>query len=380
MFRKLGGWKFDDVTNASGTGDPGSKTIGAVALDYDGDGKTDLYVANDQWRNTLFHNEGGGVFRDVSDETGTGYPAGGQRHGVRPADAQRNGARRRRTSTATGGPTSTSRTTRTSRTRSTATSRGAVFAESDREAFGGDHDPGPAAVEVGRRRARLRQRRQGRPRGLERPDPLALLHGDRRRGSTRRRRTSASGKRATRRGSSSSATRARPGDDEVPRRLGGVGDLGPALRRRARPLGRRTSTATGRTTSSTTRSTLPRSSCATRRRRGNAIEILPVAGADRRTVLGTRVTGGERRSRSSTSSPSYASGSWLPLHFGLGTAASAHVVGEMAGRRVAGPRGRPEGRVEAAEGRRARAAAGAPLARPQRRTGQVQTRTVFPAA
>ncbi|HQQ77004.1 MAG TPA: VCBS repeat-containing protein, partial [Thermoanaerobaculia bacterium] len=77
MLRNLGGWKFADVTDASGTRDPGSKTIGAVALDFDGDGKTDFYVANDQWRNSLFHNEGGGIFRDVSDETGTGFPEEG---------------------------------------------------------------------------------------------------------------------------------------------------------------------------------------------------------------------------------------------------------------------------------------------------------------
>ncbi|MGZ5382257.1 MAG: FG-GAP repeat domain-containing protein, partial [Thermoanaerobaculia bacterium] len=77
MLRNLGGWKFADVTDASGMRDPGSKTIGAAALDFDGDGRTDLYVANDQWRNSLFHNEGGGRFRDVSDETGTGYPEEG---------------------------------------------------------------------------------------------------------------------------------------------------------------------------------------------------------------------------------------------------------------------------------------------------------------
>ena len=121
MLRNLGGWKFADVTDASGTRDPGSKTIGAVALDYDGDGKTDLYVANDQWRNTLFHNEGG-VFRDVSDETGTGTPEQGasRRSGGGRGAAW---ASSRPTSTATDGPTSTSRTTRTSPTRSTATSR-----------------------------------------------------------------------------------------------------------------------------------------------------------------------------------------------------------------------------------------------------------------
>ena len=78
LYRGRGDLRFDDVTEASGARDPGSKTIGAVALDYDGDGRTDFYVANDQWRNTLFHNEGGGRFRDVSDETGAGYPAEGR--------------------------------------------------------------------------------------------------------------------------------------------------------------------------------------------------------------------------------------------------------------------------------------------------------------
>ena len=176
MLRNLGGWKFADVTDASGTRDPGSKTIGAVALDYDGDGRTDLYVANDQWRNTLFHNEGGGRFRDVSDRDGDGLSRGRQRDRVRAPDAQRHGARRRRTSTATAGRTSTSRTSRTSRTRSTATSRARRSPRSEREAFGGDHDPVVPLSKWGVVGARLRQRRAGRPRGLERPDPLALLH------------------------------------------------------------------------------------------------------------------------------------------------------------------------------------------------------------
>jgi hypothetical protein len=55
---------------------------------------------------------------------------------------------------------------------------------------------------------------------------------------------------------------------------------------------------------------------------GNAIEILPVAGADRRTVLGSVVTVGGRV-RQFFVQPSYASGSWLPLHFGIGSATSA---------------------------------------------------------
>jgi hypothetical protein len=61
---------------------------------------------------------------------------------------------------------------------------------------------------------------------------------------------------------------------------------------------------------------------------GNALEILPVAGADRRTVLGTKVivtSGGRRQVQEFVLRPSYASGAWVPLHFGLGAAATATV-------------------------------------------------------
>ncbi len=61
---------------------------------------------------------------------------------------------------------------------------------------------------------------------------------------------------------------------------------------------------------------------------GNALEILPVAGADRRTVLGTKVVvtaGGARQVQEFILRPSYASGAWVPLHFGLGAASAATV-------------------------------------------------------
>jgi ASPIC and UnbV len=62
--------------------------------------------------------------------------------------------------------------------------------------------------------------------------------------------------------------------------------------------------------------------------RGHALEILPVAGADRHTVLGTKVivtAGGVRQVQEFILRPSYASGAWVPLHFGLGEATSAAV-------------------------------------------------------
>jgi hypothetical protein len=60
----------------------------------------------------------------------------------------------------------------------------------------------------------------------------------------------------------------------------------------------------------------------------HALEILPVAGADRRTVLGTKVVvtaAGTRQVQEFILRPSYASGAWIPLHFGLGAARSATV-------------------------------------------------------
>lgn len=64
-------------------------------------------------------------------------------------------------------------------------------------------------------------------------------------------------------------------------------------------------------------------------RSGRVLEILPVAGPDHRTVLGTKVivtANGRKQTQEFVLRPSYASGSWVPLHFGLGIAARAEKV------------------------------------------------------
>lgn len=48
----------------------GSKTLGALWLDYDRDGDEDLYVANDMAPNHLYENQGDGTFTDVADAAG----------------------------------------------------------------------------------------------------------------------------------------------------------------------------------------------------------------------------------------------------------------------------------------------------------------------
>src|SRR4030095_625851 len=42
------------------------KGMGVAFADYDGDGRTDVFVANDTVPNFLFHNEGNGTFRETA--------------------------------------------------------------------------------------------------------------------------------------------------------------------------------------------------------------------------------------------------------------------------------------------------------------------------
>lgn len=65
LYRNLGGMKFADVTDRAGVKGNGGFGTGVAVGDYDNDGRPDLYVAG-FGANQLFHNEGGGVFRDVT--------------------------------------------------------------------------------------------------------------------------------------------------------------------------------------------------------------------------------------------------------------------------------------------------------------------------
>jgi enediyne biosynthesis protein E4 len=66
FFLNRGNGTFVEASAAAGLADPAKAYgFGVVATDYDGDGKVDLFVANDSNPNFLYHNLGGGRFESV---------------------------------------------------------------------------------------------------------------------------------------------------------------------------------------------------------------------------------------------------------------------------------------------------------------------------
>jgi len=67
LYRNLGDGRFVDTT-AAPLDLPGVVSVAAAWADYDADGRADLYVATTMGGNSLFHNEGGGKFVDVTEK------------------------------------------------------------------------------------------------------------------------------------------------------------------------------------------------------------------------------------------------------------------------------------------------------------------------
>ena len=64
LFRNRGDGTFDDVTAAAGVDAAFGNGLGVTVGDFDGDGRPDVYVANDGMANQLWTNQGDGTFRD----------------------------------------------------------------------------------------------------------------------------------------------------------------------------------------------------------------------------------------------------------------------------------------------------------------------------
>ena len=73
LYRNNGDGTFSDVSEASGIGATAYFGLGVVGADLSGDGRLDIYVANDQTPNQLWVNHGDGTFRDEAVMMGIAY-------------------------------------------------------------------------------------------------------------------------------------------------------------------------------------------------------------------------------------------------------------------------------------------------------------------
>jgi hypothetical protein len=87
LYRNLGNWKFEDVSQRAGV-DAAAWGNGVCVGDFDGDGRLDLYVTN-YGPNLLFHNNGDGTFTEVAAKAGV--QAGGWSTGCAFFDADGDG-------------------------------------------------------------------------------------------------------------------------------------------------------------------------------------------------------------------------------------------------------------------------------------------------
>jgi hypothetical protein len=78
LYRQLDDGSFEDVSVKAGIANHGGKALGVALGDFDNDGFTDIFVANDGVRQSLYHNNGDGTFEDIAVASGAGYDENGK--------------------------------------------------------------------------------------------------------------------------------------------------------------------------------------------------------------------------------------------------------------------------------------------------------------
>lgn len=308
--------RFVERAKEAGVLNTGGRGLSAVFFDYDGDGRPDLYVANDRTTNVLYRNKGGGAFEDVTVETGAGRrdhaePRAGM--GIAVGDLDGKGRPDILVTNFAGEPKTLYRNV-----------EGALF--DDATEVSGVERPSLPYVQWGTDIVDLDD--DGRP-------DLVMVSGHlipkmimtiaRLFGNSKSLGPYARGDRSYKQ------------PPVLYRNAGGgrMEDATPSsggfalLRLSARGLAAGDVDGDGRVdlviASIIGGAHVLRNVTAAP---GKALEILPVAGADRRTVLGTKIVvtaGGLRQVQEFILRPSYASGAWIPLHFGLSAADTATV-------------------------------------------------------
>jgi hypothetical protein len=87
LYHNNGDGTFTDVTEKAGLGNTDGKSLAVVLADLNGDGWTDIFIANDTQRNFIYYNNGDGTFRDASNKSGAGYGEEGRPEAGMSADA-----------------------------------------------------------------------------------------------------------------------------------------------------------------------------------------------------------------------------------------------------------------------------------------------------
>ena len=78
LYHNQGNGIFEDVTKSMGIIDVDGRAMGVGAADYDDDGFVDIFVANDHTVNYLWHNDGGKGFTDNGTMSGTAFSQAGE--------------------------------------------------------------------------------------------------------------------------------------------------------------------------------------------------------------------------------------------------------------------------------------------------------------
>ena len=86
-YKNNGNGTFTDVSASSGIGKYCGKAFGVVATDINNDGLLDLFVANDSVANFLYLNKGGGKFEEIGFQAAVAYSADGAARSGMGADA-----------------------------------------------------------------------------------------------------------------------------------------------------------------------------------------------------------------------------------------------------------------------------------------------------
>ncbi len=97
LYHNEGGGRFRDVSREAGilvtntAGEPLAKTLGVAPVDLDADGWIDIILANDTVQNLVFRNEHNGTFREIGARSGIAFDSYGAARGAMGIDTARFG-------------------------------------------------------------------------------------------------------------------------------------------------------------------------------------------------------------------------------------------------------------------------------------------------